>query len=131
MKFPIRFPNDVNLRQRWMETLGLDAFADPSERHRVCSKHFHPSCFGEGSTVRKLRRGSIPETPHFSSLIQESTAQDKEREKIETHNEELRKVIHFDHPYYVSGSAIQISEQNKKLHESLETTTKELADCRR
>ncbi|KAF9818377.1 hypothetical protein SFRURICE_017799 [Spodoptera frugiperda] len=54
------FPKEVNLRNRWVEALGMGDW-EPRERSSVCSEHFRVDDFYETRAgMRRIRSGAVP-----------------------------------------------------------------------
>lgn len=66
-----RFPNDPNLRRRWILATKRKDFI-PSKNSSLCSDHFEESDFEIGGLRRQLKPGVIPSlfdfTPHFKPI---------------------------------------------------------------
>ncbi|CAH0722941.1 unnamed protein product, partial [Brenthis ino] len=54
-----RFPVDHNERKLWIKALRRDNW-EPTKYSRLCSKHFAPECYIQGSKRKTLRTGAVP-----------------------------------------------------------------------
>lgn len=65
------FPNDVTLRNNWIQFVNKPSSWVPKQWSRICSEHFSKACFENIPGVKKLRLNATPTLSNKNKMINE------------------------------------------------------------